>query len=50
MIIAIVLGILSALADGHLNTPSPVPYMMGGMGLVGGVSYITLLILSKWVE
>jgi hypothetical protein len=50
MIIASALGVLSAIGDGILKHPSPVPYMMGGVGLVGGASYIFLLILAKWVD
>jgi hypothetical protein len=50
MITALTLGVLSAMGDGILKHPSPVPYIMGGLGLLGGLSYICLLILSKWVD
>ena len=50
MVIAIILGIMSAIGDHLLDKPSPIPYMMGGAGLLGGLSYIALLILSKWVD
>ena len=48
MIACILLGFMSAIADGFLKSPNP--YMTAGRSLVGGVCYILLLILGKWVD
>ena len=50
MILCILLGFMSAIADGFLKSPNPIPYMTAGTGLVGGICYILLLILGKWVD
>jgi hypothetical protein len=51
LITGFILGVLSGFADATLHTNMTfVPYMAGGLGLFGGLSYITLLILSKWVD
>ena len=50
MIICILFGFLAALADWRFRTPNPIPYMTAGAGFVGGLAYIILLILGKWVE
>ena len=51
MIACILLGFMSALGDRLLGTGNPFPsYLMAGTGLFGGLSYILLLILSKWLD
>jgi len=51
MITCILLGFMSALGDRFLNTGNPLPsYLMAGTGLFGGLSYLSLLILGKWVD
>ena len=50
MITCILLGFMSAIADGFLKNPNPIPYMTAGTSLVGGLCYILLLILGKWVD
>ena len=50
MIACILLGFMSAIADGFLKNPNPIPYMTAGTSLVGGLCYILLLILGKWVD
>ena len=50
MIVCILLGILSAFGDSYLHHPNPIPYMTAGTGVLGGLCYILLLILGKWVD
>lgn len=52
MILCILFGFLSALGDAFYKPEhaNPVPYMTAGAGLIGGVCYILLLLLGRFVD